>query len=84
MTFNEGLNKVAQALDEAVAHLLPTNPNQVPVQQEPTQHPLPYLIYNSKTELDSNVKLDLISPGEKSRTSPSFLLREAIRNPQTH
>ena len=46
MAFDEGLNKVAQALDEAVAYLLPTNSDQVPIQQEPAQDPLPYLIYN--------------------------------------
>ena len=50
MTFDEGQNEVAQALDEAVACLIPTNPNQVPIQQEPTQDPLPYLVYNLESE----------------------------------
>ena len=60
MVFNERLNEVAQALDEAVAHLLPTNPNQVPIQQDPTQDPLPH----------NNNEPDPDFPGEKSRTSP--------------
>ena len=34
MAFDEGLNEVTQALDEVVAHLLPANPNQVPIQQD--------------------------------------------------
>ena len=70
MAFDEGLNEVAQALDEAVAHLLPTNPNQVPIQQEPAQDPLPYLIYNSESEPTVILSWTPGSPGEKSRTSP--------------
>ena len=31
MAFDKGLNEVAQALHEAEAHLLPTNPDQVPI-----------------------------------------------------
>ena len=49
MAFNEELKELAQVLDEAVACLLPTNPNQVPKQQEPALDPLPYLIYNSES-----------------------------------
>ena len=58
MAFDEGLNEVAQALDKAVAHLLPTNPDQVPIQQEPTKDPLPSLVYNLKSEPDSDIELD--------------------------
>ena len=82
MSFDEGLNEVAQALDEAVAHLLPTNPDQVPIQQEPTQDPLPCLIYNSESESDSNIKLDPDLPWREVQDILSFQLREAIRNPQ--
>ena len=82
MAFDEGLNEVVQALDETVACLLPTNPNQVPIQQEPTQDPLPYLIYNSESEPDSNIKLNPNLPWREVPDVPSFQLREAIRNPQ--
>ena len=81
MTFDEGLNEVAQALDEATAHLLPTNPNQIPIQQEPAQDLLPYLIYNLESELDSNIELDPNLPWIEVQDIPSFQLREAIRNP---
>ena len=37
LVFDEELNEVTQALDEAVAHLLPPPPNQVPPQQGHTQ-----------------------------------------------
>ena len=82
MVFNEGLNEVGQALDEAVACLLPTNPDQVPIQQEPTQDPLPYLIYNLENKPDSNIELDPNLPWREVQDIPSFQLREAIRNPQ--
>ena len=82
MAFNEGLNEVALALDEAVAHLLPTNSYQVPIQQEPSQDPLPYLIYNLESELDSNIEWDSDLPWREVQDIPSFKLREAIRNPQ--
>ena len=45
-------------MDEAVAHPLPTNPNQVPIQQIPVQNPLPQLVYNLESELDSDDELD--------------------------
>ena len=82
MVFNEGLNEVVQALDEAVAHLLPTNPNQVLIQQDPTQDPLPHLVYNLESELDSNNELDPDFSWREIQDIPSFQLREAIRNPQ--
>ena len=82
MAFNEGLNEVAQALDKAVAHLLLTNPDQVPIQQEPTQDPLPYLIYNLESEPDSNIELDPNLSWTEVHNIPSLQLREAIRNPQ--
>ena len=82
MAFGKGLNKVAQALDEAVAQLLPKNPDQVPIQQEPAQDPLAYLIYNSESEPDSDIKLDPNLPWREVQDIPSFQLREAIRNPQ--
>ena len=82
MAFDEGLNKAAQALDEAVAHLLPTNPDQVPIQEEPAQVTLSYLIYNSESDSDSNIKLDPNLPWRKVQNITSFQLREVIRNPQ--
>ena len=82
MTFDEGLNEVAQAFDEAVACLLPTNPNQVPIQQEPTQDPLPYLIYNWESDPDSNIELDPNLSWREVQDIPSFQLGEAIRNLQ--
>ena len=82
MAFSEGLNEVAQALDEVVAHLLPTNPNQVSIQQEPAQDPLPYLIYNLESEPDSDIELDPDLLWREVQDIPSFQLREAIRNPQ--
>ena len=82
VAFDERLNEVAQAFDDAVAHLLTTNPNQVPLQQEPTQDPLPYLIYNSESEPDSDIELDPNLPWREVQDIPSFQLREAIQNPQ--
>ena len=66
MAFNEDLNEVAQVLNGAVAHLLSTNPNQVPIQQIPAQNPLPHLVYNLESELDSDDELDPnVSSSEK-------------------
>ena len=67
---------------EAIACLLPTNPNQVLIQQEPNQDPLPYLIYNSGSEPDSNIELDPDLHWREVQDIPSFQLREAKRNPQ--
>ena len=82
MAFSEDLNKVALALDKAVAHLLPTNPDCVPIQQIPTQNPLPHLVYNSESELDSDDELDPNLPWREVQDIPSFQLRETKRNPQ--
>ena len=82
MAFSEGLNEVAMALDEAVACLLATNPDQILIQQEPAQDPLPYLVYNSESELDSNIELDPNLPWREVQGIPFFQLREAIRNLQ--
>ena len=82
MAFDEGLKEVGQALDEALVCLLPTNPDQVPIQQEPAQDPLPYLICNSESEMDSNIELDPNLPFREVQDISSFWLREAIRNPQ--
>ena len=82
MALDEGLNEVAQALDEAVACLLATNPNEVPIQQEPAQDPLPYLIYNLESEPDRDIELDPDLPWREVQDIHSFQLREAIRNPR--
>ena len=71
LAFNEGLNGVAQAYDEAVAHLLPTYPNQVLIEQEPTEDPLPYLIYNSESEPDSDIELDPNLPWREVQDTPT-------------
>ena len=74
LAFNEKLNEVAQALDEAVAHLLPIDPNQVPSQQDPTQDPLPHLVYNSDSEQDSDNEIDPDLPWTEVQDDPSFQL----------
>ena len=76
MALDEGLHEVAQVLDEAVACLLPTNPIQGPTQQDPTQDPLPYLVYNSDSEPDSDNELDPDLPWREVQ------LREARWNQQ--
>ena len=60
MAFDEELSEVAQVLDEVAVHLLltPLNPNQVPLQQDPAQDPLPHLIYNLESEPDSDDELE--------------------------
>ena len=75
LDFDEELIEVAQALDEAVAHLQPTNPDQVPSQQDPIQDPLPHLVYSSDSELDSDYELDLDIPWREVQDIPSFQLR---------
>ena len=82
MAFDEELDDVAQVLDDVVAHLLPTSPDQVFPQQGPTQDPLPHLVYNSESELDSDSELDPSLPQREVQEIPSFQLGEVIRNPQ--
>ena len=82
MAFDEELNEVAQALDEAIAHLLPPPPNEVVPQQDPAQDPLPHLVYNSESKPDSDNELDPDLPWGEVHDIPSFPLRELIRNPQ--
>ena len=69
-------------MDEAVGHLLPLPPTQVPLQQYPTQDPLPHLVYNPESEPDSDNELDPDLPWREVQDIPSFQLREAMRNPQ--
>ena len=82
LAFDEELDEVAQALDEAVGQLLPPSPDQVPLQQDPTQDCLPHLVYNSESELDSDNELDPDLSWREVQDIPSFQLREAMRNPQ--
>ena len=84
LAFNEELNQLTQALDEAVACLLPTDPDQVPSQQDPTQDPLSHLVYNSDSELDSDNELDPDLSWREVKDIPSFQLREARRNPTAY
>ena len=79
LAFDEELNKVAQILDEAVAHLLP--PNQVLPQQGHAQALLPHLVYNSESEPDSDNELDPDLPWREVQDIPSFLLMDIMRNP---
>ena len=62
LAFDEELNKVAQSLDETVAHLLLPPPDHVPLQQDPTQDSLPHLVYNSESKPDSDNELDTDLP----------------------
>ena len=82
MAFDEELSEVAQVLDEVAAHLLltPPNPNQVPLQQNPTQDPLPHLIYNSQSKPDSDDELEPDLPWREVQDIPSYQLRNAMRN----
>ena len=82
LAFSKDLNEVAQALDEAVACLLPTNPNQVPPQQDPAQDPSPHLIYSSDSEPDSDNELEPDVPWREVQDIPSFQLREVTGNQQ--
>ena len=82
MAFDEELNEVVWALDDAIAHLLPPAPDQVVPQQDPTHDPLPHLVYNSESEPDRDNELDPDLPWREVQDIPSFQLREAVRNTQ--
>ena len=81
LAFDEEQNEVAQALDEAVAHLLPPSPNQVLPQQDHAQDSLPHLVYNSESELDSDNELKPYLPWREIQDIPSFQLMNIMRNP---
>ena len=81
MAFDE-LDEVDQVLDKVVAHLLPPAPNHTLPQQGLTGDPLPHLVYNSESELESDSELDPDLPWREVQDIPSFQLREVIRNPQ--
>ena len=57
-------------------------PDQVPLQQDPSQDLLPLLVYNSESEPDSDNELDPELSWREVQDIPSFQLREAMRNPQ--
>ena len=82
LAFDEDLNEVAQALDEAVAGLLLPNSNKIPPQQDPAQDPSPHLVYNSDSELDSDNEPDPDFPWREVQEITSFQLREARGNQQ--
>ena len=69
-------------MDEAIAYLLPPPPNQVLLQQDLAQDPLPHLVYSSESEPDSDNELDLDLPWRQVQDIPSFQLREVRRNQQ--
>ena len=71
MAFDEELSEVAQVLDEVAVHILltPQNPNQVPLQQDPAQDPLPHFQFIIwKVSQTVMMNMNYISLGEKSRT----------------
>ena len=81
LTFDEELNEVDQALDDAVACLLLPPPDQVLPQQGLTQGPLPHLLYNSESKPDSDSEMDLDLPWREVQDIPSFQLMNIMRNP---
>ena len=81
LAFDEKLNEVDQALDDVVAHLLPPPPDKVLSQQGLAQAPLPLLLYNSESELDSDNEIDLDLPWREVQDIPSFQLMNLMRNP---
>ena len=72
---------MAQALDEAIAHLLPSHPNQVLPQQGHTQDHPPHLLYNSESEQDSDNELGPDFPWREVQDIPSFWLMSIMRSP---
>ena len=50
--------------------------------QNPTQNPLPHLVYDSDSEPDSDGELHPVLPWREVHDIPSFQLREAIGNQQ--
>ena len=80
LAFDEEFNAVAQALDEAVAHLLAPPPDQVSPQQDHAQAPLPHLLYNSGSEPDSDNDMDPDLPWREVQDIPSFQLMSIMRN----
>ena len=57
LAIDEELNEVAQALDDAVAHLLPPPPIKF-CHNRALLSSLPHLLYNSESELDSDNEMD--------------------------
>ena len=80
LAFDEELNEVAQALDDTVAHLLPP-PHSSSATTGPCTGPLPHLIYNSGSQLDSNNEMDPDLPWREVQDIPSFQLMNIMRNP---
>ena len=84
LAFDEQLNEVAQALDDAVAHLLPPPQSSSATTGPCTGSctgPLPHLIYNSESELDSYNEMDQDLPVREVQDIPSFQLMNIMRNP---
>ena len=72
LVFDGELNEVTQGLDEAVAHLLPLPPDQVPSQQDHAWAPLLHLLYNSESEPDNDNDMELDLPWRDVKDIPSF------------
>ena len=89
LAFDEVLDDVTQALEEAVAHLLPLPPDQqltpsvapqqVPLVQGHAQAAPPGLSYNSESEPDSDDEMDQDLPWRDVQDIPSFQLRNIMR-----
>ena len=82
MAFDEDLDGVAQVLDEEVSCLLPINPEQPPIQQNPTQTPYHTWFVILIVNPASDGELDPDLPWREVHDIPSFQLREAIGNQQ--
>ena len=78
LAFDEELNEVSQALDEAMAHLLP--PLLIKFHYNRIPHKTSY--HTKFSELESDNELDPALPWREVQGIPSFQLREAMRNPQ--
>ena len=90
LAFDKELNKIAQTLDEAVAHLLPPPPDQQQTWPVTPQHvpphrgiqkPLPQGCYKTlKSEPDSDDEMDPNLPWRDVQDVPFFLLMNIMRN----
>ena len=70
MAFGEELDKVAQVMDEAVAHMLLPPPITFCHNRALPKTPYHTLFITQKVSWTVMVNWTLVSPGEKSRTSP--------------
>ena len=79
LAFDEELNEVAQVLDDAAVHLLPS-PQSSSATIGPCSGPLPHIPYTSESEPDSDNEMDPDLPWREVQDIPSFWLMNIIRN----